>query len=168
MKRFVAICAVFVLLTAGMAFAAKDSKDARSGEVSYSAHTQAELAGDLKKYAKAKVSVKGAFLFTGSDFCYQVRKTTINTRDYLCFALGPMNLIRFYLKKDHEQVPQHGFVLLTDVVDRGDELVGNDQNVHGALRVDIAERRHALVLKHDIGRHFAADDFAENGFFGHC
>lgn len=73
--------------------------------VTYIEVTQAELSGNLEKYADAKVAVKGDFLFTGSDFCYQVRKTTINTKDYLCFALGPMNLVRFYLKKDHEQIP---------------------------------------------------------------
>lgn len=73
--------------------------------VTYLEVTQAELSGNLEKYADAKVAVKGDFLFTGSDFCYQVRKTTINTKDYLCFALGPMNLVRFYLKKDHEQIP---------------------------------------------------------------
>jgi hypothetical protein len=74
--------------------------------VTYIEVTQAELSGNLEKYADAKVAVKGDFLFTGSDFCYQVRKTTINTKDYLCFALGPMNLVRFYLKKDHEQIPE--------------------------------------------------------------
>lgn len=73
--------------------------------ITYLEVTQAELSGNLEKYKDAKVAVRGDFLFTGSDFCYQVRKTTINTKDYLCFALGPMNLVRFYLKKDHEQIP---------------------------------------------------------------
>ena len=73
--------------------------------ITYLEVTQAELSGNLEKYKDAKVVLRGDFLFTGSDFCYQVRKTTINTKDYLCFALGPMNLVRFYLKKDHEQIP---------------------------------------------------------------
>lgn len=70
----------------------------------YKVVSQAELVAAPETFQGQKVKVVGTFLFTGSDFCYQVRKTTINTRDYLCFALGTPSLVRLYLKKDHPQV----------------------------------------------------------------
>ena len=72
----------------------------------YQVITQAELIRDRDSFVGKKVQVKGDFLFTGSDFCFQIRKTKINTKDYFCFALGTPSLIRFYLKKDHEQVEE--------------------------------------------------------------
>lgn len=71
----------------------------------YEKVSQAALSKKLEKYRDKKIAVEGSFLFTGSDFCYQIRKTKINTKDYLCFALGPVSVVRLYLKKDHEQVP---------------------------------------------------------------
>lgn len=75
-------------------------------EKKYVEVTQADLSQGRESYDGKNVLVAGQFLFTGSDFCYQIRKTKINTRDYLCFALGPVSLIRFYLKKDHPQVEE--------------------------------------------------------------
>ncbi len=77
-----------------------------AGEVNPTAYeevSQADLVKAPEQYDGKKVSVTGTFLFTGSDFCYQIRKTKINTRDYFCFALGSPSLVRLYLKKDHEQ-----------------------------------------------------------------
>ncbi len=68
--------------------------------------TQTELIARKKDFQGKKVSVSGVFLFTGSDFCYQIRKTKINTRDYFCFALGTPSLVRLYLKKDHPQADE--------------------------------------------------------------
>lgn len=75
-------------------------------EKTYVSVTQGDLSSGRESYDGKNVQVGGQFLFTGSDFCYQIRKTKINTRDYLCFALGPVSLIRFYLKKDHPQVDE--------------------------------------------------------------
>lgn len=72
----------------------------------YREATQAELVGKADTYVNQKVQVAGTFLFTGSDFCYQIRRTKINTRDYFCFALGTPSLVRLYLRKDHEQADE--------------------------------------------------------------
>ncbi|WP_025323065.1 hypothetical protein [Deferrisoma camini] len=72
----------------------------------YQAVSQSELVSNRDAYKGKKVQVTGVFLFTGSDFCYQIRKTKINTRDYFCFALGSPSLVRLYLKKDHPQADQ--------------------------------------------------------------
>jgi len=72
----------------------------------YQEVSQADLVKAPEQYEGKKVSFTGTFLFTGSDFCYQIRKTKINTRDYFCFALGTPSLVRLYLKKDHEQADQ--------------------------------------------------------------
>ncbi len=72
----------------------------------YTPVTQTELIANKEQFQGKKVSITGVFLFTGSDFCYQIRKTKINTRDYFCFALGTPSLVRLYLKKDHPQADQ--------------------------------------------------------------
>jgi hypothetical protein len=51
----------------------------------YQEVSQAELLRDREAFQGKKVQVTGSFLFSGSDFCYQIRKTKINTRDYFCF-----------------------------------------------------------------------------------
>ncbi len=72
----------------------------------YQEISQADLLRDRDAYQGKKVQVTGDFLFSGSDFCYQIRKTKINTRDYFCFAIGAPSLVRLYLKKDHPQADQ--------------------------------------------------------------
>ena len=72
----------------------------------YKDTTQGDLVAAPEGFQSQKVRVTGTFLFTGSDFCYQIRKTTINTRDYFCFALGTPSLVRMYLKKDHPQADE--------------------------------------------------------------
>jgi hypothetical protein len=72
----------------------------------YDKVTQSDLIRDREDYNGKKVQVTGDFLFSGSDFCYQIRKAEINTKDYFCFAMGRPSLIRLYLKKDHPQVDQ--------------------------------------------------------------
>lgn len=72
----------------------------------YEEVSQAELLRNREAFQGKKVQVTGSFLFSGSDFCYQIRKTKINTRDYFCFAIGTPSLVRLYLKKDHHQVDE--------------------------------------------------------------
>ena len=68
---------------------------------SYKPITQADLVKDSKANAGKKFVVTDVYQFCGSDFCYQLRDTAINTRDYYCVSLGPLCLVRFYIKKDH-------------------------------------------------------------------
>ena len=63
--------------------------------------TQSELVAKRDHFSGKKVQVNGVFQFAGSDFCYQIRKTKINTKHYFCFAIGVPSVVRLYLKKDH-------------------------------------------------------------------
>ena len=85
---------VAFLLTASLAFGEFDPS-------AYQPITQADLVKNAKANAGKKFVVRDAFQFCGSDFCVQLRKTKINTRDYYCVTLGPLCLVRFYIKKDH-------------------------------------------------------------------
>jgi hypothetical protein len=67
----------------------------------YRAITQTELAKEPGGHAGKKYRVTDIFQFCGSDFCVQFLKTKINTKEYYCFTLGELCLIRMYLKKDH-------------------------------------------------------------------
>lgn len=95
-KNIAFLAIILSFLFPAFSFAAKEYKET----------TQSDLTRDMELYLEKSVFVDGTFLFTGSDFCYQIQKTKINTREYFCFALGPVNLIRFYLKKNHLQVPE--------------------------------------------------------------
>jgi hypothetical protein len=91
------LVALFVApLTAGAEINPADYKEA----------TQGELVAKRDVYVGKKVQVVGIFQFAGSDFCYQIRKTKINTKDYFCFALGAPSVVRLYLKKSHPQADQ--------------------------------------------------------------
>ena len=92
------IAALLLALALGPGMAAAELDAAQ-----YEKTTQADIVADREGFQDKKVHVVGTFLFTGSDFCYQIRKTKINTRDYFCFALGTPSLVRMYLKKDHPQ-----------------------------------------------------------------
>jgi len=63
--------------------------------------TQEELAKNPAEFAGKKFVVTDRFQFCGSDFCVQIHKTKINTRDYYCITLGALCLVRMYIKKDH-------------------------------------------------------------------
>lgn len=71
----------------------------------YTAITQEELVKDPGVHAGKKFRVTDPFQFCGSDFCVQIRKTNINTRDYYCVTLGSLCLVRMYIKKDHPDAP---------------------------------------------------------------
>jgi len=63
--------------------------------------TQEELVKDPSIHSGKKYTVTDEFQFCGSDFCVQIHKTKINTRDYYCITLGALCLVRMYIKKDH-------------------------------------------------------------------
>ena len=63
--------------------------------------TQAELVKNLDGNAGKKFRITDVFNFCGSDFCAQILKTKINTREYYCFNIGTICLVRMYLKKNH-------------------------------------------------------------------
>lgn len=108
-RRAIALFLLAFLIVPAFAFSAETAPAAPAapaGEKKYAEVSQADLSSGRENFDGRNVLVSGQFLFTGSDFCYQIRKTKINTRDYLCFALGPVSLVRFYLKKDHPQVEE--------------------------------------------------------------
>ncbi len=72
----------------------------------YKVATQAELVKTPDAHVGKKYQVTDPFQFCGSDFCVQIQKTKINTRDYYCFTLGTVCLVRMYIKKEHPEAPQ--------------------------------------------------------------
>lgn len=72
----------------------------------YQGATQAELVKSPAAHVGKKYRVTDPFQFCGSDFCVQIQKTKINTRDYYCFTLGTLCVVRMYIKKDHPEAPQ--------------------------------------------------------------
>ena len=106
MKRSV-ICVLAALCVFFSAMASRaETAPAAPVKKEYTEVTQAELSSSRTNFDGKDVLVSGQFLFTGSDFCYKIRGTKINTLDYFCFTLGPVSLVRFYLKKDHPQVEE--------------------------------------------------------------
>ncbi len=67
----------------------------------YAPITQEDLVKNPAAHAGKKYRVTDPFQFCGSDFCVQIQKTKINTRDYYCVTLGALCLVRMYVKKDH-------------------------------------------------------------------
>lgn len=82
----------------------------------YQEATQATLAKQAEASAGKKFRVTDVFQFCGSDFCVQFLKTKIDTRQFYCFALGEVCLVRMYLRKDHPDTA----LLLT--LKRGDQV----------------------------------------------
>ncbi len=81
---------------------------AASGEfnaAAYAPATQAELVKTPDAHVGKKYQVTDAFQFCGSDFCGQILKAKINTKEYYCFTLGPVIFLRMYIKKDHPEAP---------------------------------------------------------------
>ncbi len=91
---------------------------------------QADLVKHPRENEGKKFQVADPFQFCGSDFCVEIRKTKINTKDYYCFTIGSPCLVRFYLKKTHPEAS----VLMS--LKRGDkvtaygtfESMGSDYN----------------------------------------
>jgi hypothetical protein len=100
MKKMSAIACLCALLTLPV-FAVGEGFD----PAAYTAITQEELVKDPAAHAGKKYRVTDSFQFCGSDFCVQIRKTDINTRDYYCVTLGSLCLVRMYVKKGHPDAP---------------------------------------------------------------
>jgi hypothetical protein len=100
MKKMSAIACLCVLLTLPV-FAMGEGFN----PAAYTAITQEELVKAPDVHAGNKFRVTDPFNFCGSDFCVQIRKTDINTRDYYCVTLGPLCLVRMYIKKSHPDAP---------------------------------------------------------------
>jgi hypothetical protein len=98
MKRGLVLSALLAfLLLPSLAFGDFDRS-------AYRPATQTDLVKDSKANAGKKFVVTDPYQFCGSDFCFELRKTKINTRDYYCVTLGPLCLVRFYIRKDHPGV----------------------------------------------------------------
>lgn len=72
----------------------------------YTPITQVDLVKDPQAHAGKKYQVREAFQFCGSDFCVQIHKTKINTKDYYCFTVGTVCSVRMYIRKDHPEAAQ--------------------------------------------------------------
>lgn|GEM_PF-1903744 len=100
MRKMSAIACLCVLLTLPFPVVGDDfNPDA------YTAITQDQLVKDPAAHAGKRYRVTDPFQFCGSDFCVQIRKTDINTRDYYCVTLGSLCLVRMYVKKNHPDAP---------------------------------------------------------------
>jgi hypothetical protein len=64
------------------------------------------------------------------------------------------------------QVPEELIVLFVSVCNGGDVLAGNDENVHGRLRLEIHEGVALIVLIHRFRRDAPVDDLAEEAAHG--
>jgi len=100
MKRMPAVAFLCVLLTLPAFTMGEEFNPA-----GYKAITQEDLVKDPAAHAGKKFRVTDPFQFCGSDFCVQIQKTGINTRDYYCVTLGPLCLVRMYVKKGHPDAP---------------------------------------------------------------
>ncbi len=72
----------------------------------YATITQDQLVKAPQEHIGRKYQVTDPFQFCGSDFCVQIQRTKINTKDYYCFTLGTVSLVRMYIKKDHPEAAQ--------------------------------------------------------------
>jgi hypothetical protein len=94
---------VFCLCVIGIAFFGPAAAFGEFNPADYQVATQGELVKTPAANAGKKYQVTDPFQFCGSDFCVQIQKTKINTRDYYCFTLGPLCLVRMYVKKDNPE-----------------------------------------------------------------
>lgn len=71
-------------------------------------------------------------------------------------ALGDALLLSD-LSRRQQQTPRHLFVLIRQVIHRGDLFIGNDQNMDRGQRANIPKCGHQFVLINDGPRQLAAD-----------
>lgn len=60
-----------------------------------------------------------------------------------------------------KKVSNQRSLLVRCVIERGDVLTRNDEDVHGGLRIDVSERDALVVFIDRLGRNTAVHDFAE-------
>ena len=70
------------------------------------------------------------------------------------FALGKVAC-------DGKEMTDQRLILIGDIIGGRDALVGNDQNVRGRARPDVAKSRDELVAINDVGGQLAGDDALE-------
>lgn len=63
-----------------------------------------------------------------------------------------------------EQMAERGLVGVRGFGDARNGFLGDDDDVRGRLRVDVAEGQHDLVFINNRRRDFAGDDFLKKGF----
>ena len=90
--------AVFLPLLLGAATGEREELDPEA----YEKISQCVLVRERAGLSGQKVQLTGKFL-GGSPFCHIIRKAGVNTRDYICFALGKPCILRLYLHKEHPQ-----------------------------------------------------------------
>lgn len=71
------------------------------------------------------------------------------------------------LSGGEEQMTEQGFVARLGEAEPHDPSLGDDENVHRSLRIDVVNRDALVVLVLDPGRDFAGDDAFEEGRRGH-
>ena len=129
--RAVALCAL--LAVPGIAFGEEFNPAA------YAPITQTELAKNPDAHDGKKYKVSDPFQFCGSDFCVQIHETKINTREYYCITLGPLCLVRMYVKKDHPDAEKVGNLRKGDMV----TVYGTFDHVGSDYRYLIVDRLEA-------------------------
>ncbi|MDA8121749.1 MAG: hypothetical protein M0Z38_04185 [Deltaproteobacteria bacterium] len=72
----------------------------------YTPISQTDLVKNPEAHVGKKFRIRDPFQFCGSDFCVQIQKTKLNTRDYYCFTVGTICAVRNYIKKDHPDAQQ--------------------------------------------------------------
>jgi len=105
----------------------------------YTPITQTDLAKNPDAHDGKKYKVTDPFQFCGSDFCVQIHKTKINTREYYCITLGPLCLIRMYIKKDHPDAEKVGTLRKGDML----TVYGTFDHVGSDYRYLIVDRLEA-------------------------
>lgn len=66
----------------------------------------------------------------------------------------------------HDEMTEDRLIGGGGIADPGDQLLRNDQQVHGRLGLDVMDDDAAFVLVLDAGGNFAVDDFLEKSL-GH-
>ena len=64
-------------------------------------------------------------------------------------------------------VAEEGLIIVFGEGDAGDEFFGDEEEVSGGPRADVAEAEAEVVFVDDVGGDFAVDDFLEEGLVGH-
>jgi hypothetical protein len=131
MKKMPAIACLCVLLALPVFAVGEEFNPA-----AYTAITQEDLVKDPGVHAGKKFRVTDTFQFCGSDFCVQIRKTNINTRDFYCVTLGSLCLVRMYIKKGHPDAP------LVEKLKKGDRVT-----VYGSFDYMGSNYRYMVVDK---------------------
>jgi len=81
-------------------------------------------------------------------------------------TIAPLLQTEFFgdLSSPQQELAQRDFVFRRRAGDVRNRLFGNDQNVRGRLRLDVAKGKHKFVLIDYRGWNFARDDLLKQGF----